>query len=123
MEIEKLHVKQIANMAQKFDSIPEGTGTMLDNTMIVYMSCSSGDHHCGGYDWPFVLLGGMGKKLKAGRYIEYPKYGDKGHRTVGSLYLSLMHAAGMRTPDTFGQLDSSLKHLDLTGPLRELMAT
>lgn len=123
MEIEKLHLKQIANMAKKFDSIPEGNGSMLDNTMIVYMSCSSGDHHCGGYDWPFVLLGGMGKKLKTGRYVEYPKYGDKGHRTVGNFYLSLMHAAGMRTPDTFGQQDSNLQDLDLTGPLHELIAS
>ncbi len=85
MEIEKLQLKQIANMAQKFDSIPEGNGTMLDNTMIVYMSCSSSDHHCAGHDWPFVLLGGMGGKLTAGRYLEYPKYGDQGHRTVDSL--------------------------------------
>lgn len=122
MEIEKLHIKQIANMAQKFDSVPEGNGTMLDSTMIIYMSCSSGDHHCGGYDWPFVLLGGMSKKLKTGRYIEYPKYGDKGHRTVGNLYLSLLEAAGTRISETFGQLDSGLKDLDLTGPLKELMA-
>ena len=122
MEIEKLQLKQIANMAQKFDSIPEGNGTMLDNTMIVYLSCSSGDHHCAGHDWPFVLLGGMGGKLAAGRYLEYPKYGDQGHRTVSSLYLSLMHAAGMQIPDTFGQPDSNLNHLDLTGPLEQLMA-
>lgn len=122
MEIEKLQLKQIAEMAQKFSSIPEGNGTMLDNTMIIYMSCSSGDHHCAGHDWPFVLLGGMGGKLTAGRYLEYPKYGDKGHRTVSSLYLTLMHAAGMQTPGTFGQPDSNLKHLDLTGPLEQLMA-
>jgi len=122
LEIEKLHLQQIAKMAKRFDSIPEGNGSMLDNTMIVYMSCSSGDHHCAGHDWPLVLLGGMGRKLKTGRYIEYPKYGDKDHRTVGNLYLSLMHAAGMETPDTFGQLDSNLKDLDLAGPLAELMA-
>ena len=95
---------------------------MLDNTMIVYMSCSSGDHHCAGHDWPFVLLGGMGNKLNMGRYIEYPKYGDAGHRTTGNLYLSLMEAAAMNTPKTFGQLDSTLKHLDVTGPLHELMS-
>jgi hypothetical protein len=121
MEIEKLHLKQIAKMAKKFDGIPEGNGSMLDNTMIVYMSCSSGDHHCAGHDWPVVLLGGMGKKLKMGRYLEYPKYGSKGHRTVGNLYLSLMQAAGMKTSETFGQPDATLKDLDLKGPLEELM--
>lgn len=122
MEIEKLHLREIAKMARKFDSIPEGNGSMLDNTMIVYMSCSSGDHHCEGHDWPFVLLGGMSKKIKMGRYIEYPKYGDQGHQTVGGLYLSLMQAAGLETSESFGQPDSNLKHLALKGPLSELMA-
>ena len=61
----------------------------------------------------FVLLGGMGKKLKTGRYVEYPKYGDKGHRTVGNFYLSMLQTAGMETSETFGQLDSNLKGLDL----------
>ncbi|MEL7338194.1 MAG: DUF1552 domain-containing protein, partial [Planctomycetota bacterium] len=88
-EIEKLHFREIAKMAKKFDGIPEGDGTMLDNTLIVYLSCSSGDHHCAGHDWPFVLVGGMAGKLKMGRYIQYPKYGDEGHRTTGNLYLSL----------------------------------
>ncbi|MDB4338534.1 DUF1552 domain-containing protein [bacterium] len=123
MEIEKLHLQQIKRMAEKFDRIPEGDGTMLDNTMIVYMSCSSGDHHCGGHDWPFILLGGMDNKLKMGRYLEYPKYGDKGHRTVGNLYLSLLQAAGVPTKDTFGQMDSNLRDLDLTGPLQEIMTS
>ena len=122
MEVEKLHLKQIAKMAEKFASIPEGNGSMLDNTMIVYTSCSSGDHHCAGHDWPFVLLGGMGKRLNMGRYLEYPKYGSKGHRTVGNLYLSLMQAAGLNITETFGQLDSNLKHLNLKGPLAELMS-
>jgi hypothetical protein len=63
----------------------------------------------------------MGEKLKAGRYLEYPKYGSKGHRTVGNFYLSLMQAAGMKTSDSFGQLDSNLKDLELKGPLQELM--
>ncbi|MGC6448338.1 MAG: hypothetical protein ACON5J_18050, partial [Rubripirellula sp.] len=80
------------------------------------------DHHCTGYDWPFVLLGGLGKKLKMGRYLEYPKYGEEGHRTVSSLYLSLMQAAGMSTGDSFGQADANLRHLDVNGPLSELMA-
>lgn len=99
MEIEKLHLQQIAKMAKRFDSIPEGNGSMLDNTMIVYMSCSSGDHHCAGHDWPLVLLGGMGRKLKTGRYIEYPKYGDKGHRTVGNRGLGEREGAGQDGDD------------------------
>ena len=68
------------------------------------------------------VLGGMGSKLRMGRYLEYPKYGAEGHRTTGNLYLSLMQAAGMKTGATFGQPDANLKHLNVTGPLAELMA-
>ena len=119
--VEKLHLEGIAGMAEQLDRIPEGDGTMLDNTLIVYMSCSGGDHHGGQADWPFLLLGGMADKLRMGRYLEFPKYREKGHRTIGNLYLSLMHAAGMQASDTFGQLDSNLKDFDLTGLLSELM--
>lgn len=120
-EIEKLHLQGVVDMAKQLDVIPEGNGTMLDNTLIVYMSCAGGDHHGGMADWPFILLGGMANKIKMGRYIEYPKYKDKGHRTIANLYLTLMQAAGLQIPETFGQLDPNLKHLDLTGPLAELL--
>lgn len=120
--VEKLHLNGIAEMAEKLDRIPEGNGTMLDNTLIVYMSCSGGDHHGGQADWPFLLVGGMAGQLKMGRYLEFPKYREGGHRTIGNLYLSFLHAAGMEAPAEFGQMDANLKDLDLTGPLTELMA-
>ena len=120
--VEKLHLAGIAEMAQKLDRIPEGNGTMLDNTLIVYMSRAGGDHHGGQADWPFLLVGGMAGKLRMGRYLEFPKYREGGHRTVANLYLSFMPAAGMAAPETFGQPDSNLKDLDLSGPLAELMA-
>ncbi len=119
--IEKLHLDNVARMAKKLQSMPEGDGNMLDNTLIVYMSCAGGSHHAGQSDWPFILMGGMDKKLNMGRYIEYPKYREKGHRTIANLYLTLMQAAGMPTTDSFGQLDSNLKDLDLNGPLTELL--
>ena len=58
--------------------------------------------------------------MKMGKYIEFSGYKEKGHRTIANLYLSFMHAAGIEAPETFGQLDGSLRHLDLTGPLEEL---
>jgi len=123
IEIEKFQLNYIAEMAKKLERIPEGDGNMLDNTLIVYMSCMGGGHHGPVSDWPFVLIGGMADKLKMGRYIEYPKYREKGHRTIANLYLSLMQAAGMKTPKTFGQLDANLKHLNVAGPLEELMVS
>ena len=120
--VERLHLDGIAEMAGKLDGIPEGDGTMLDHTLIVYMSCSGGDHHGGQADWPFLLVGGSSGRLRMGRYLEFPKYREEGHRTIGNLYLSFMKAAGMDPPVSFGQPDSNLKNLDLAGPLSELMA-
>ena len=120
--VERLHLDGIAEMAGKLDGIPEGDGTMLDHTLIVYMSCSGGDHHGGQADWPFLLVGGSSGRLRMGRYLEFPKYREEGHRTIGNLYLSFMKAAGMDPPVSFGQPDSNLKGLDLAGPLSELMA-
>ena len=120
--VERLHLDGIAEMAGKLDGIPEGDGTMLDHTLIVYMSCSGGDHHGGQADWPFLLVGGSSGRLRMGRYLEFPKYREEGHRTIGNLYLSFMKAAGMNPPVSFGQPDSNLKDLDLAGPLSELMA-
>ncbi len=121
-EIDKLHLRYVARMAKKFNSIPEGNGTMLDNTTIVFMSCAGGAHHDGQKDWPFLLVGGMAGKLKTGRYLEFPSYQKPGHRTIGNLYLSLMQAAGLRTGEHFGQLDALLKDFELAGPLAQLMA-
>ena len=120
-EIEKSHFQHIAKMAKTLEGIPEGNGNMLDNTLIVYTSCSGGAHHDGQKDWPIVLVGGMAKKLKMGQYLEFSGYKEKGHRTIANLYLTFMHAAGINAPETFGQLDGSLRHLNLTGPLEELM--
>jgi hypothetical protein len=121
-EIDKLHLGLVAKMAKQLNRVPEGNGTMLDNTMIVYMSCAGGQHHDGQRDWPFVLVGGMNNKLKTGRYIQYPSYQQPGHRTIANLYMSLLQSAGIETQDHFGQLDANLKDLDLTGPLAEFTA-
>jgi len=63
----------------------------------------------------------MSKKLKMGRYTQYPSYQRAGHRTIANLYMSLLQVAGLKTEDHFGQLDSQLKDLDLAGPLAEVM--
>jgi hypothetical protein len=121
-EVDKLQLGFVAKMAKHLKSIPEGNGTMLDNTTIVYTSCAGGQHHDGQKDWPFVLVGGMSNRLKSGRYIQYPSYQNSGHRTIANLYMTLMQSAGLQTEDHFGQLDAQLKDLDVAGPLSELMA-
>lgn len=119
--IRRFHFDLIARLASKLESIPEGDGTMLDNTVIVYISDGAEGHHSRCWEWPAVVLGNAGGKLKTGRYIDYPGYGHLGHRTTGNLFTTFLNVAGS-SAERFGMADPNLKDLDQTGPLVELFA-
>lgn len=121
-KIRTFHFEQMASLAKKLQQVPEGDGTMLDNTVIVYLSDAAEGHHSRCWEWPFVVLGDLGGRLKTrGRFLCYPKYGEKGHRTVSNLYTTFLQAAGAPR-ERFGQADPGLSHLDQDGPLSELLA-
>ncbi len=94
---------------------------MLDNTLIVFLSDAGQQHHANYESFPMVLVGNVGGKFKTGRYLHYPTYGQPGNRTLGSFYLSLLHAAGAGR-DQFGQLDLKLPTDAQKEPLPELFA-
>ncbi|MEK6236989.1 MAG: DUF1552 domain-containing protein, partial [Planctomycetales bacterium] len=113
----------IAGMADRLEKIPEDDGTMMDHTLIVYMSDAPDTHHSTGYEWPLVIVGNLAGQLKlGGQYVSYPGYGKIGHRTVGSLYTTFLQAAGRRQ-ETFGRLDPDLDVKQMqAGPLAEILA-
>lgn len=119
--IRRFHFELIARLIKKLEGVQEGNGTMLDNTVFVYLSDAAEGHHSRCWEWPFVVVGNLGGRLKAGSYIEYPYWGKKGHKTIGNLYTTFLHAAGDKRPH-FGLKDPMLKDLDLNGPLPELLA-
>lgn len=121
--IRRFQVEQISRVAAKLKAVPEGNGNMLDNTLIVYLSDAAEKHHGSCVEWPFILLGGLAEKLKptpGGRYLQYPAYGNPGHRTIACLYNTLLHAAG-QPRDRFGRLDLNLNESQQRGPLNELL--
>ncbi|WP_439629379.1 DUF1552 domain-containing protein [Gemmata sp.] len=119
--IRRFQLGLVARLADRLKAIPEGTGTMLDNTAIVILSDAGDGHHAANWEYPMMILGDLGGRLKTrGRYIEFPHYGRAGHRTIASLYCTLLHAAG--TPrDKFGVMDSELEPATQTGPISELL--
>ena len=120
--IHQVHTRLIAEMARKLAAIPEGNDTMLDNTTILFLSDSGDGHHPQLRTWPMVLIGNLGGRLKTGgRYLEFPGYGQSNHRTIGSMYSTLLHAAG-KPRDKFGIDDIGLKDIKQGGPLPELLA-
>ncbi|MDG1875322.1 MAG: DUF1552 domain-containing protein [Mariniblastus sp.] len=122
--IRTFHIELIASMAAKLNKVPEGNGTMLDNTIIVYTSDNAANHHSFGLDWPMLVLGNAGGALKSkGRYLSYPRYGTPNHNhTICNWFTTLCHVAGV-PQEFFGQPDMALgKPESQYGPLNELIA-
>lgn len=119
--IRHYHFTRIAGLCKKLDAVKEGNGTMLDNTVIVYLSDGAESHHSRCWEWPMVVIGNINGKLKTGRYVDYPGYGYKGHRTTANMYVTLLQLAGS-SRDHFGMDDPALKDFDQHGPLTELLA-
>lgn len=93
--IRRYDIGLMAKMAAKLQAVPEGNGTMLDRTAIVYLSDSANAHQATFWNYPTLVLGNLGGRLKTGgRYLEYPRCGRTGHRTMGCFYNTLLHAVG-----------------------------
>jgi hypothetical protein len=120
VKVRQFHCGLIAKLAAKLSSIREGDGTLLDHTLIVYLSDSGESHHPNLKQWPVVLLGGMSNKLRpGGRYLQLPYYGARKHRTLSNLYLTLLEAVG-KPRDKFGVPDTALRGIDQSGVIEEL---
>jgi hypothetical protein len=119
-KIRSFHMEMLARAATQLKSVPEGDGTMLDNTLIVYLSHAGGSHPGGCTPFPFLTIGNINGKLKTGRHFWYPSKGHAQNRTAANFYLSLLHAAG-KPRENFGVKDASLSS-NQDGPLAELMA-
>ena len=103
------HMKQVHTLVTKLKSIPEGNGTMFDNTTIIYMPETGAGHHGPDNEAPMVLMTGKNSKLDlAGRYIRLPFHGTEGHKTLSNWYTTLLNAYG-NPNDHYGDLDLTMQ--------------
>ena len=117
------HMELLADLATQLKAVPEGDGTLLDNTSIIYLSDSGNEHHGNLNEWPYVVIGGNGGRLNiAGRYIQYPSYGSDGHRTIGNWWTTWLNAFG-NPIEHYGNLDLTLQKngMPQRGPLQQLL--
>ena len=105
--ITRWHVSQFAYLASKLDSMPEGEGTVLDNSCLMFISNLWIGRSHNNSRLPLVLAGGLGGTLQTGRTLDYLKAGDE-KRKVCSLYLSLMDRMGIKS-DRFGDADTRIE--------------
>ena len=118
------HVNQINSIVTALKNVPEGNGTMFDNTMIMYFPENGETHHGIGLESPFVIMAGSSCNLDiSGRYIRLPVLGVEGHKTLGNWYTTLLNAHG-NPMEHYGDLDLEMarKKLDQTGAIRQFLA-
>ena len=107
--IAHFHVSQLAYLAAKLDSMPEGDGTVLDNSCLMFLSELWIGRLHDNSRLPLVLAGGLGGTLETGRTLNYLNSGDQ-NRKMCSLYLSIMDRMGIKL-DRFGDADTRLERL------------
>jgi Protein of unknown function (DUF1552) len=101
--INRFHAEQFADLITRLAAIPEGDGTVLDNTVMVWgMELGIGDYTHGRTDMPFVIAGGKNAGLALGRYrnLASPSYQD--------FLFSLARVMGLDDVTSFGDAGSTL---------------
>ncbi len=107
VDINKWYATKYARVLELMKAIPEGNGTMLDNTAVVWVNeLGKGNSHTRN-DMPFIIGGSCGGYFNTGRYLNYS---DDPHN---NLLVSLANAMGVQT-NTFGNPNYC------TGPLSGL---
>ncbi len=97
LKVNRFFAEQVGYIAERLDEVHEGERTLLDNSMILYLSSMmTGGHN--NDQLPVVLLGRGGGQIKSGRVLDYL---GKPNRKMCSLYLSLLDKTGERL-DRFG---------------------
>lgn len=117
------HMKLIDIIVKRLKGVPEGRGTMFDNTMLLYFPDNGETHHSKGTEYPFIVMAGKNAKLDLGRrYIRLPNYGQKDHMTLGNWYTTILNAYGNPIKH-YGDLDLGLDKFkaDQTGPIKRFI--
>jgi len=117
-------------LANTLNAVPDGEGTLLDSTLIVWTGeLANGTHAFAPY--PYVLLGGGAGMVNTGRYVRYGKSHalPSGKQYQGSsfvgpahnqLLVALCHAMGQSDIEWVGQ--EKLGPTSITGPLQGVLA-
>ena len=119
------HIEQVKTIVDKLKAIPEGKGTMFDNTVIVYFPENAETHHSHGTEAPQIMMAGDNCALNMlGRYIRLPYHGTEGHKTIGNWYTTLLNAHG-NPIEHYGDFDLEMdrKKLDQAGAIQQFMVS
>jgi hypothetical protein len=104
-KIQTYHIGLLAKFLEKLRTTPDGDGTLLDHTLLLFGSNMSNSNSHNHFPLPNLLIGGAAGQHKAGRHM---KYEDR--TPMSNLLVSMLGKVGVPI-ETLG---------DSTGPLTGL---
>jgi hypothetical protein len=109
-QIDRYHVSLLANFVEKLKTTPDGDGSLLDNSMVLYGSgLSDGDRHDHG-NLPVTVIGRGGGALKTGRHYQLRE-----ETPMCNLLLSMLHVLGV-PGQRFGDSTQALSEIYAATP-------
>jgi hypothetical protein len=103
-KVNELHMELFAGFIGKMKATPDGDGSLLDHSVVIYGSgLSDGNRHTH-EDLP-VMLVGKGGNFKLGHHIAYPQ-----GTPMTNLYLTLLDRMGVQ-PEKLGDSTGMIEHL------------
>jgi len=116
IKIRQYNSRMLVKLMEELESVPEGSGTMMDNTLIVYTSNNADAQHTSGTNWPVMLLGNCGGIFKSGCFTQVG-----GKRPINALYSTLLNVSGVEC-ERFNMSEKMAAKFDSgSGPLREIL--
>jgi hypothetical protein len=85
-DLNRYHVSTLAYFAEKLRSIPDGDGTLLDHSLVLYGTNMGNSNQHQHYDVPHILVGGANGQLKGNRHLAY----ERKTVTSGNLLLNVL---------------------------------
>lgn len=105
VKIQSYHLGLFADFAKKLQATPDGDGSLLDHSIILYGSNMSNSNLHNHFPLPNLVLGGGAGRIQGGRHLRY-----EDHTPMSNLLLTLLDRAGVPM-DSLG---------DSTGKMAEL---
>jgi hypothetical protein len=104
-QINHYHVQQFAYFVNKLKETPDGDGTLLDHSMVVYGSgLADGNRHTH-HDLPVILAGRSNGALKPGRHVKYAA-----ETPMANLFVAMLDRMGVPV-ESLGDSNGKLGYL------------
>jgi len=104
-KINQFHVSLFSEYVQKLRATPDGDGSLLDSTLLLYGSGIGNPNIHDHTNLPTLVAGGAATGMRGNRHIRYDQ-----PTPLANLHLSLLDRVGVRL-DTFADSDGKLEDL------------